>query len=381
MRRLLVLLSMALILLIVPAPANADNNFVLLSEPSHRGLDNVFFNDELATALKPEGRLGNLVYASPKSGRSWIIDIALVDEVIAMSNGYEVAKPLDKTKKNPKRETLPGVGDSVAKAWLAALKTSVRRDLISVLPYGSPSSIWLKDAAPNELKFYQSQSLSRGTEFFGRSVASVDTYPGQPKANIPRDVQVSYTLTRKRIFALATVLPQETLLSYRLGIAGLTNPELNRSDSLDLAATYSPQFAAFENKLRLIVGKYRVTSEREKIPVTLVNDFDIELKIKLVVTPLNGKVIATPLPVLTLAPNSKLQVAIPIRVMASGSTILLTQIKSEKGILLKEPVQLPLTLSVISPITTWFTTGSAIILLLAGVVQSVRRIKRKRVQL
>ena len=194
-------------------------------------------------------------------------------------------------------------------------------------------------------------------------------------------MQVSYTLTRKRIFALATVLPQETLLSYRLGIAGLTNPELNRSDSLDLAATYSPQFAAFENKLRLIVGKYRVTSEREKIPVTLVNDFDIELKIKLVVTPLNGKVIATPLPVLTLAPNSKLQVAIPIRVMASGSTILLTQIKSEKGVLLKEPVQLPLTLSVISPITTWFTTGSAIILLLAGVVQSVRRIKRKRVQL
>ena len=101
MRRLLVLLPMALILLIVPAPANAENNYVLLSEPSHRGLDNVFFNDELATALKPEGRLGNLVYASPKSGRSWIIDIALVDEVIAMSNGYEVAKPLDKTKKNP----------------------------------------------------------------------------------------------------------------------------------------------------------------------------------------------------------------------------------------------------------------------------------------
>lgn len=82
-----------------------------------------------------------------------------------MSNGYEVAKPLDKTKKNPKRETLPGAGNSVAKAWLAALKTSVRRDLISVLPYGSPSATWLKDAAPNELKFYQSQSLSRGTEF------------------------------------------------------------------------------------------------------------------------------------------------------------------------------------------------------------------------
>ena len=84
-----------------------------------------------------------------------------------MSNGYEVAKPLDKTKKNPNRETLPGVGDSVAKAWLVALKTSVRRDLISVLPYGSPSATWLKDAAPNELKFYQSQSLARGTEFFG----------------------------------------------------------------------------------------------------------------------------------------------------------------------------------------------------------------------
>lgn len=105
MRRLLVLLSMALISLIVPPPASADNNFVLISETSHRGLDGVFLNDELATALKPEERLGNLVYTSPKSGRSWIIDIALVDEVIAMSNGYEVAKPLDKTKRiqNAKR--------------------------------------------------------------------------------------------------------------------------------------------------------------------------------------------------------------------------------------------------------------------------------------
>jgi len=380
MKRVLVSISIALITLLTTPPANAESSsFVLLSEPSHRGLDGVFFDDELATALKPQERLGALVYAGPKVSRSWIVDTALLDEVIAMIDGYEVAQPLDKSKKNSKREVLPGEGSSIAKAWLAALKTSVRRDPISVLPYGSPATSWLKDAAPSELKFYVSESVSRGAQFFGRSVTSVITYPGQPKVNIPRVVQDNYKLIRKQIAAFSNVLPLETIINYRLGIAGLTNPNLNRSELIALDEIYNSDFLRFENKLRLIVGKYRVTSEREKIPVTLVNDFDVELKVKLVVTPLNGKVIATPIPDLTLAPNSKLQVEIPIRVMASGSTTLLTQIKSETGVLLKKPVQLPLTLSVISPITTWFTTGSAIILLLAGVVQSVRRIKRKRV--
>ena len=381
MKRILTSISLALVALMVAPPVSATpSSYVLISEPSHRGLDGVFFNDELATALKPEERLGNLVYAGPKANRSWVIDIALVDEVIAMSNGYEVAQPLDKTKKNPKRETLPGEGSSIAKAWLAALKASVRRDPISVLPYGSSATSWLKGAAPSELKFYISESISRSEVFFGRSVSSVDSYPDQPKANIPRQVQDNYKLIRKQIAALSSVLPLDTLINYKLGIAGLANPSLNRNELLNLSDIYSADFAAFENKLRLIVGKYRVTSEREKIPITLVNDFDVELKIKLIVTPLNGKVSVTQIHNLTLLPKSKTQVVIPIRVLASGSTILLTQIKSEGGVLLKPPVQLPLTLSVISPITTWFTTGSAIILLLAGVVQSVRRVKRKRVE-
>ena len=34
--------------------------------------------------------------------------------------------------------------------------------------------------------------------------------------------------------------------------------------------------------------------------------------------------------------------------------------------------------SVISPLVAWFTTGAAILLLLAAVVQSVRRIRRSR---
>lgn len=379
MKRLLFLVSLAFFALMVTPPVFAESsNVVLLSEPSHHGLDGVFFNDELTTALKPQGRLGKLVYVGPKFGRSWIIDVALIDEVIAMSDGYKVAQPLDKSKKNAKREILPGAGSSIAKAWLAALKTGVRLDPISVLPYGSVGTSWLKSAAPGELKFYIAESTARGTQFFGRYVTAVDNYPGQPQANIPRKVQDNYRLIRKRIFALSNVLPRDTIITYRLGISGLTNPSLTRSELLALSDIYSSDFASFENKLRLIVGRYRVTSEREKIPITLVNNFDVELKIKLVVTPLNGKVIAAPIPNLTLAPNSKLQVAIPIRVMASGSTNLLVQIKSEQGVLLKQPVKLPLSLSVISPITTWFTTGSAIILLLAGVVQSVRRVKRKR---
>jgi hypothetical protein len=38
----------------------------------------------------------------------------------------------------------------------------------------------------------------------------------------------------------------------------------------------------------------------------------------------------------------------------------------------------PVTLKVISPVATWITTGSAIVLFLSALVQSFRRIRRTR---
>jgi hypothetical protein len=76
--------------------------------------------------------------------------------------------------------------------------------------------------------------------------------------------------------------------------------------------------------------------------------------------------------------NSQSQVEIPLRIIASGDTQIELKIRSLKGKVVGEVEYIPLRLAVISPLTTWFTTGMAIILLLAAVIQSMRRVKKRK---
>ncbi len=69
---------------------------------------------------------------------------------------------------------------------------------------------------------------------------------------------------------------------------------------------------------------------------------------------------------------------IPLRIIASGETQIEFKLRSEKGKQVGEAEYIPLRLAVISPLTTWFTTGMAIILLLAAVIQSMRRVKKRK---
>jgi hypothetical protein len=81
-----------------------------------------------------------------------------------------------------------------------------------------------------------------------------------------------------------------------------------------------------------------------------------------------------------VAANSQSQVEVPLRVNASGDTQIEMKLRNAKGHQVGELEYIPLRLAVISPLTTWFTTGMAIILLLAAIVQSMRRVKKRKKQ-
>jgi hypothetical protein len=66
-----------------------------------------------------------------------------------------------------------------------------------------------------------------------------------------------------------------------------------------------------------------------------------------------------------------------VDVIAPGQTTVLATIADSDGDEVVPPAILTLNSTVIDPKVTWFTTGSAILLLLAAVAQSVRRVRRR----
>ena len=69
---------------------------------------------------------------------------------------------------------------------------------------------------------------------------------------------------------------------------------------------------------------------------------------------------------------------IPVEVLTSGSSTLSVSIQSMQGNQLGQTVLYPLQLRVISPVATWITTGAAVVLFFSAVVQSIRRIRKRK---
>ncbi len=98
---------------------------VLNSTPSTR-IDGTFIDDHLADEL--DGRLLELVNQAIASRRTVLVDPELLDEVTAMTKGYQVAQG-DKSA--------PGKGGKAAKAWLDRFTTMLKAVPAYRLPYGS----------------------------------------------------------------------------------------------------------------------------------------------------------------------------------------------------------------------------------------------------
>ncbi|MEV6211136.1 DUF6049 family protein [Kitasatospora sp. NPDC051914] len=101
----------------------------------------VLRDDSLATELAPGGRLGRLVsIGQTLPNLTWVIDPDLLDTVFAMTKPYRVQKPGTAGESAKEENTVAGVGQNAATAWLAQLRTAVAANgsQVVALPYADP---------------------------------------------------------------------------------------------------------------------------------------------------------------------------------------------------------------------------------------------------
>jgi hypothetical protein len=337
---------------------------IKISEPTHRLSDGVFFNDVLAQKLTPTGSLGQVVYLNTFGVNNWLVDPATIDEIIAMSNGYGIA---DGSAPN---------GQELAKSWLSQFIKVTKNKKVTPITYGNPSSFWANEIMPDQVEYLNGISKTRLETLLNRSVQEVDSVEAAKQKFNKASLSV-LKYGQRQIDLLSTVLEKKQLEANQLRLPQLLNPNLEEQLFLDLLKDYDKSISVMRNKLSIKNTKFTVTSSKEELPITVVNDFDQVVKIKLSSRAMNGKVSVAQIEDIELAAKSKNQVLLPIEVFAAGDSRLLVQLTNLDNKPVGYPVYINLKLSVISPVATWITTAAAVLLIIAALVQSVRRVRRR----
>ena len=364
-RALISIFTIALISIGTPF-ANASDVAITISEPSHRQVNGVFIDDELTPLLSYSGRLGQLVFNPARGNRTWFIDPQLIEEVTAMTSDYVL---LDGQK---------GVGGTVAKNWLNQLTAITRGDQITALPYGSPSGYWISKLSPDKSKFYLGFGAKRLTALLKRQVNQMSGYPKGSYLKLDNSSVNAYKEAQRVLQINSSFMTQDEAEIFQGQSASVLNADLKTSTRAIFADDLASSTYAISEKIRLAPGRFTVTTTKQNLPITLVNDFANSAKISVKVDTLNEKVLVGEVPNQVVNGKSKIQVMIPVEVITSGKSVLVVKIFSEKNKQLGSEVFYPVTLKVISPVATWITTGAAVVLFVSALIQSFRRIKKKR---
>jgi len=264
----------------------------------------------------------------------------------------------------------------LANDWLLKLQSLTRDNRVVAITYGAPSQSFMERLAPGELSRYNSLSKLRLEALLNREVIAPgkSSVEGEP-ALIAKN---AYTALRKSIKITNSVITSKDVEDLRLGLAKTLNPELSKESAFLISKSYSAAIKEVNNKVRISPGNYTITTKNYDLPVTIINDFTQPVSLDLIITTTNSRVLVDDVPRITIDGQSQVQIEVPIEVIASGDTSLRLQLYTPKKDLIGLEQRIPLRLAVISPVTTWLTTGMAIILLLAAIVQSVRRVKSRR---
>ena len=366
MRRVLATIMAALFVFSGSQSANALEVSISLSEPSHRQINGDFLDDELAEHLAFNGKLGELVFNPPRGDRSWFIDSELIEDITVMSLGYKLINGDD------------GAGVEVATAWLNQLQAITRGDQISALPYGDPSGYWISKLVPSKRNFYLELGARRLTELLGREVIQMQEFPQRQAPKVDNLAIAAFKGAQKALRINAPYMTVADVEIFRAKSASVLHSDLITSQRAKLRLDLMSNTEQLTRKLRLISGRFTVTSSKQDLPVTIVNDFPEAAEVKVQAFASNGKLLVGSVGDQVIEGDSKIQVMVPIEVVTSGESSILVSLRSQDGKLLGKEVLFQVNLRVISPIATWITTGAAIILFISALVQSYRRIRRKR---
>ena len=350
---------LAFLLILIPLPtANAASNQIVLTDRPYREYDGKFLESSLETDLAPGGRLGQKVFTPLNKPRIWVIDPALIEDI----SKYQIAQ------------------DSiVARSWLIQLRRESARDSVFATAYGNPDVTLAKRISPSELKFYYIYGQSLLGRELGRLVYSSEIGGWNLGRSKLTDENIyDYQIARKALWNLITVIPEIELEADRANLAKMLTLGLDRGERDTLIEKYLASNQKTVNKLRVVGGKYRLTTDKEKLPITLVNDFESPVTVKLEFEPLNARIQFPKFEAVELKPKSRVQIPVPVTNIAAGETTVIARFLNNKGQQVGSEAELNIVSSVITPLVAWFTTGAAILLLLAAVVQSVRRVRRSR---
>ena len=367
MKKLLSLFLMCFFLAIPLPVATADSSIVRITNTIHQNFTGEFRNDELSQELTPSGKLGQLVFVPLSRTKTWVIDSALIDEVTAMTGDYKLA-----TEAEP-------IGKEIAASWLAQLKKVTAGNDVVALAYGNPDVAMAKNLAPSELRMYYTYGKSALEIALGRVVRS-EPSGGWSKGSSKLDPlqRKAYGQVRKDLTRLSKVVTSPELMQLRVRLARLLSPGLSEDDRAYFSYNARSAVDAQIQRLRINPGKYQLTTEKTVLPVTVINDFPVEVTVNIKMLAMNTRIIVDSFTEIKLAANSKRQLELNAFVIAPGQTIVFAQMSDSLGNDVAAPAVLALNATVIDPRLTWFTTGAAILLLLAAITQSVRRVRRGR---
>ena len=362
----LLLFAVTLVGLALPSGAQAAEQKIELIERPHQLLDGQFIDDELATSLAPEGRLGSLVYTPKVTRAHWFIDAALIDEVEDMADGYDLVSKED------------GVGVDVAAAWLAQLRIATTGATVTPIAYGNPDLRLAKRLAPSELAFYYAYGAKRLGAFLNRPISVDKSAWKSGTSKLSGPLRKNYTVNRQATSKLLTVVNAPELELFRARLALLLSPSINGTLSQTFGASALDGVAIQQSKLRVNPGKYALTSESGKVPITLVNGFSVPVKVNLIFRASNIRVLVDDVREITLAPQSRTQLALPYTVITSGATQVNAVLTNSKGQWLGPSSRLALSMTLIDSRVAWFTTAAAVLLFIGAGAQTYRRFRKGR---
>ncbi|MEY3196608.1 MAG: hypothetical protein RL252_935 [Actinomycetota bacterium] len=366
MKKLALLIVSVFLLMMVPQAATA-NTVIRITAPANQTFTGEFRNDDLAQALTPSGELGLKVFQSIEKNRTWVIDAALIDEVIVMTNEYTLAN-----------EAEPA-GKEIATAWLNQLKRVTTGNEVIALAYGNPDIALAKRLAPSELKTYFVYGQERLQLALGRIVRSEpEVQWSVGKSGLSNPLRKSYSDNRKALTRLSRVVDTPELIHLRARLAQLLSPTLDKNSRQYFSYSATAAVKEVVNKLRINSGKYQITTSSVKLPVTVINEFDVDVTVDIAMIPISSRIFVSSFDNVVIPAQSKRQLEMQVDVIAPGQTIvsaLITGPEDDSEVV--PEALLTLNSTVIDSRVTWFTTGAAILLLLAAVAQSVRRVRRR----
>jgi len=356
-------------LFLTPTPSGSavsNESLIIVTGPTHREMSGKFLDDSLIEDLTLGGKLAKVLIPSIKN-RTWLIDPSLVEEIIDMSDGYTV---LPKVK---------GAGQEIATQFLVDLKYAIGDDPVYSLPYGSPKIATRKKFSDVEFSQLQSVSSVRLARALDRAVTA-----GAPPnwSETPQELSstniAEFRSLRKELALISEASSDPIISETAIRLNSLLNPALDQKSSQYLAVSFTGSVNRIADNLRVLPGRYTLTSRAEKLPITVVNDFDSPAEVILTLRASNSRILSIADRSLYLEPNSRTQVLVPVTAIASGKVELHAQLETLRGHKYQEISTLAVTIAVISPIVGWVMAIAGLLLIGAAGTRIFRRLRKAR---